>query len=81
MVNVSSVQSKVATPLEGPNVGTKHALEGMSESLHYELGHFGIRVVLIQPGYIAPGMKPAEKVAARAPIASCGSSGPAMTPR
>jgi NAD(P)-dependent dehydrogenase (short-subunit alcohol dehydrogenase family) len=67
VVNVSSVQGKVATPLEGPYVGTKHALEGMSESLHYELGHFGIRVVLIQPGYIAPGMKPAEKVGAEGP--------------
>lgn len=30
----------------------------MSETLHYELAHFGIRVVIIQPGYIAPGMKP-----------------------
>ena len=29
----------------------------MSESLHFELGHFGIRVVIIEPGYIAPGMR------------------------
>ncbi len=28
-----------------------------SETLHYELGHFGIRVVIVEPGYIAPGMK------------------------
>ncbi len=56
-VNVSSVQGRVATPLEGPYAASKHALEGLSETLHYEVGHFGIRVVLIQPGYIAPGMK------------------------
>lgn len=31
--------------------------------MHYELGHFGIRVVIVQPGYIAPGMKPADNVA------------------
>lgn len=60
IVNVSSVQGRVSTPLEGPYAGSKFALEAMSESLHYELGHFGIRTVIIEPGYIAPGMKPAE---------------------
>jgi NAD(P)-dependent dehydrogenase (short-subunit alcohol dehydrogenase family) len=63
IVNVSSVQGRVATPLEGPYSGTKHALEAISESMHYELGHFGIRVVIVQPGYIAPGMKHADHVA------------------
>ncbi len=60
---MSSVQGRVATPLEGPYSATKHALEALSESLHYELGHFGIRVVIVEPGYIAPGMKPADDVA------------------
>jgi len=63
VVNVSSVQGRVATPLEGPYSGTKHALEAISETMHYELGHFGIRVVIVQPGYIAPGMKRTERVA------------------
>ena len=62
VVNVSSVQGRVATPLEGPYSGTKHALEAISETMHYELGHFGIRVVIVQPGYIAPGMKQADGV-------------------
>jgi NAD(P)-dependent dehydrogenase (short-subunit alcohol dehydrogenase family) len=56
-VNVSSVQGQVATPLEGAYAASKYALEALSETLHYELGHFGIRIVIIQPGYIAPGMK------------------------
>ena len=57
LVNVSSVQGRIATPLEGVYAASKHALEALSEALHYELGHFGIRVVIIEPGYISPGMK------------------------
>ena len=57
LVNVSSVQGRIGTPLEGAYAASKHALEALSESLHFELGHFGIRVVIIEPGYIAPGMK------------------------
>jgi NAD(P)-dependent dehydrogenase (short-subunit alcohol dehydrogenase family) len=56
VVNVSSVQGKVGTPLDGPYAATKHALEALSESLHFEVAHFGIRVVIVEPGYIAPGM-------------------------
>jgi NAD(P)-dependent dehydrogenase (short-subunit alcohol dehydrogenase family) len=63
VVNVSSVQGIVATPLEGPYCASKHALEALSESLRFEVGHFGIRVVLLEPGYIAPGMKPVDRIA------------------
>jgi NAD(P)-dependent dehydrogenase (short-subunit alcohol dehydrogenase family) len=59
LVNVSSVQGQVSTPLEGAYAASKYALEALSETLSYELGHFGIRIVIIQPGYIAPGMKAA----------------------
>ena len=61
LVNISSVQGKVGTPLEGPYAASKHALEALSESLYFELGHFGIRVVIVEPGYIAPGMKHGEE--------------------
>ena len=57
IVNISSINGRVSAPLEGAYAATKFALEAITESLHYELGHFGIRVVLIEPGYIAPGMK------------------------
>ncbi len=62
VVNVSSVQGRVAVPLEGPYSMSKFGLEALSETLHHELGHFGIRVVVVEPGYIAPGMKPVDHV-------------------
>jgi len=54
LVNISSVQGKIGTPLEGVYAASKHALEALSETLHFELAHFGIRTV------IAPGMKHAD---------------------
>ena len=57
IVNISSVQGQVSTPMEGAYAASKYALEALSETMHYELRHFGIRTVIIQPGYIAPGMK------------------------
>ena len=48
---------RVASPLGGAYAASKFALEAMGETLHFELGHFGIRVVLVEPGFVAPGMK------------------------
>jgi len=57
IVNVSSIQGRVATPLDGAYSASKYALESFSETLHYEFAHLGIRVVILEPGYTAPGMK------------------------
>jgi NAD(P)-dependent dehydrogenase (short-subunit alcohol dehydrogenase family) len=57
IVNVTSVEGRVAAPLAGAYCATKHALEALSESLAFEVGHFGVRVVIVEPGYIAPGMR------------------------
>ncbi len=61
IVNVSSVQGRISTPLGATYSASKFALEAMSEALHYEVGHFGVRVVIVEPGYIAPGMKGGER--------------------
>jgi NAD(P)-dependent dehydrogenase (short-subunit alcohol dehydrogenase family) len=52
VVNVTSVNGVVAGPLGGYYSASKFALEGLSESLHLEVGHFGVRVVVIEPGVI-----------------------------
>jgi NAD(P)-dependent dehydrogenase (short-subunit alcohol dehydrogenase family) len=52
IVNVTSLAGRVAPPLDGFYSATKFGVEGLSEALHYEVGHFGIRVVLVEPGVI-----------------------------
>jgi NADP-dependent 3-hydroxy acid dehydrogenase YdfG len=53
IVNVTSLAGRAAPPLGGFYAGTKHALEAISETLHYEVAHFGIRVAIVEPGYFA----------------------------
>jgi len=52
IVNISSLAGRVGLPLNSPYVSSKFALEGLSESMAYEIEQFGIKVVLLEPGYI-----------------------------
>jgi NAD(P)-dependent dehydrogenase (short-subunit alcohol dehydrogenase family) len=52
IVNVSSVGGRIGVPILSAYQSTKFALEGLSESMSYELEPFGIRVVIIEPGFI-----------------------------
>ena len=60
IVNVSSINGKVASPLRAAYSASKFALEALTESLHLEVRHFGIRSVIIEPGNIATGIKAIE---------------------
>jgi short-subunit dehydrogenase len=52
IVNVSSVAGRIARPLSAVYDSTKHALEAISDGLRGELAPFGIKVVIIEPGFI-----------------------------
>ena len=52
IVNMSSGAGRFGFPMGSAYVSTKFAVEGLSESLSYEVEPFGIRVILIEPGMI-----------------------------
>jgi NAD(P)-dependent dehydrogenase (short-subunit alcohol dehydrogenase family) len=52
IVNISSGAGRIGFQGLSAYVATKFALEGLSESLAYEVGPFGIKVVLIEPGTV-----------------------------
>lgn len=52
LVNIASVGGRVTFPLYSAYHATKWAVEGFSESLHYELEPLGIAVKIIEPGPI-----------------------------
>jgi NAD(P)-dependent dehydrogenase (short-subunit alcohol dehydrogenase family) len=52
ILNVSSIVGRLALPYASSYVATKFAVEGLSESMRYELEPFGIRVKVIEPGSI-----------------------------
>ncbi len=53
IVNVSSVQGRIALPGTAPYSSSKHALEAMSDALRAEVADFGVDVVLVEPGPVA----------------------------
>ncbi len=65
IVNISSGAGRFGYPGGSAYVSTKFALEGLSESMAYELEPFGIKVILVEPGVIktnfASGMVIAKK--------------------
>jgi NAD(P)-dependent dehydrogenase (short-subunit alcohol dehydrogenase family) len=52
IVMISSVAGKTGNPLTAPYVASKHAIEGLSESLRRELMLFGIDVIVVAPGAV-----------------------------
>jgi NAD(P)-dependent dehydrogenase (short-subunit alcohol dehydrogenase family) len=52
IVNVSSIAGRIGFPVTSAYISTKFALEGLSESLRYELEDFGIKVIIVEPGAV-----------------------------
>ena len=66
IVNISSVAGRIGFPVSTAYISSKFAIEGLSESLRYELGPFGVNVIIIEPGVIKTNffdsMRTAKKV-------------------
>lgn len=53
IINISSIGGKMTFPLGALYHGTKFAVEGISESLSFEVEEFGGKVKIVEPGAIA----------------------------
>jgi len=63
IVNISSVAGKIGFPGSPAYISSKFALEGLSESLRYELGQFGVKIIIIEPGVIKTNHFSSMKIA------------------
>jgi NAD(P)-dependent dehydrogenase (short-subunit alcohol dehydrogenase family) len=50
IINIGSANGFFGVPCASAYVSTKFALEGLTQSLRFELAHFGLKVVIIEPG-------------------------------
>ena len=62
IVNISSVGGRMGLPGFPAYISSKFALEGLGECLRYELGQFGIRTTLIEPGVVKTNFLDAMKI-------------------
>ena len=53
IVNVSSVAGRIVSAGHGIYAASKHALEALSEAAAIEMRRFGVRVIVIEPGFIS----------------------------
>jgi len=56
IINTSSLVGRLSPPFFGTYTATKHALEGYSQALRYEVSPFGVDVVMVEPGPFGTGL-------------------------
>jgi NAD(P)-dependent dehydrogenase (short-subunit alcohol dehydrogenase family) len=64
IVNVGSLAGRVGTPYGGIYAASKHAVEAITEAMHFELSQRGIRVCVVEPGQFATELGNNSDVAA-----------------
>ena len=52
IIHVGSISGRISSPLIGPYTASKHAVEGLTDSLRLELAPEGIHVAVIEPGQV-----------------------------
>ena len=65
IVNIGALVGFVPAPYQGIYRASKHALEGYSESLDYEVRKFGIHVSVVEPGFTRTNIAQNSQIAAR----------------
>ena len=63
IINVSSIVGRATFPGMGVYGATKYSVEALSDALRLELAGFGIKVVIIEPGFVATGIGAAADAA------------------
>src|ERR1700676_4135049 len=57
IIMMSSASGLVTPPTQGAYSASKHAMEGLSNALRHELYPFGVKTILIEPGYIVTNIQ------------------------
>ncbi len=56
IINTSSLVGRISPPFFGTYTATKHALEGYSQALRYEVSPFGVDIAIVEPGPFGTGL-------------------------
>jgi NAD(P)-dependent dehydrogenase (short-subunit alcohol dehydrogenase family) len=75
IINISSIEGKVASPFISTYAASKHAIEGFTSGLRRELRLFGIKVIIVAPGGIQSEMFRKHQVSV-APLVGTAYEGP-----
>lgn len=74
IVNVASVAGHIAVPLMGTYCATKFALRAMTQALDAEVRRFGVRALLVEPGFIKTSFGKRASVETKATVNDPGNS-------
>jgi NAD(P)-dependent dehydrogenase (short-subunit alcohol dehydrogenase family) len=70
IINTSSLVGRISPPFFGTYTATKHALEGYSQALRYEVSPFGVDIAIVEPGPFGTGLLGAGKPPLRQDVLS-----------